>query len=154
MAKVIFRPVESGDVGYIAAHLREADRQEIAATRPNADPADVIANAVLRSSHTWVAANGSPIAIFGVAPVSLLGSIGSPWLLATDEAFKHPRTLVVAGRRYISTMRALYSKLFNYVDARNDKSIRWLRRIGFTVLPAVPYGVEGELFHRFEMGAE
>jgi hypothetical protein len=41
--------------------------------------------------------------------------------------------------------------LENVVDARNTKSIRWLRRMGFEVLPAAPLGVEGRPFHLFVM---
>lgn len=155
MGSVTFRGLQAGDIAYLAAHLREADLQELAASRgANVHPSDAISRAVLLSSHCWVAAGANPIAIFGIAPVSLLERIGSPWLLATDEAFEHPRALVTQGRRYIDQMRRSYSRLFNYVDARNDKSIRWLRRLGFVMQPAEPYGVEGEPFHRFEMRTE
>lgn len=158
MAKLRFRGLQAGDVAFLAAHLRADDVQELAATRgPNVHPADAISRAVLLSSHAWVAASegGRAIAIFGVAPVSLLNGIGSPWLLATDEAFRHPRSLVVEGRRYLSVMRAIYSDMVNYVDARNVRSVRWLKHLGFTLHPAAPYGIEDEPFHKFEIkGAE
>ena len=153
MGKVAFRAVESGDIAHIATHLRSADREEIVASRgEDADPARCIATAVLRSSHTWVATvDGVPAAIFGVAPISLLAGIGSPWMLATDLAQAHPRALVAEGRRYLSRMRATYPELVNYVDARNAQSVRWLKRLGFTLHPAAPYGPAGVPFHRFEM---
>ena len=157
MAKVRFRELQAGDVAFLAAHLREADQLELVGTRgPGVDFEAAISRAVLLSSHVWVAAghDHNPIAIFGVAPISMLNSIGSPWMLATDEAFRHPRTLVVEGRRYLAKMRESYFSLTNYVDARNDKSIRWLRRMGFEIHPPIPYGIEGEPFHRFTMGAE
>jgi hypothetical protein len=157
VAKVRFRELQAGDVAFLAANLRDADRVELVGTRgPDVRFEDAISRAVLLSSHTWVAAGDDhePIAIFGVAPVSMLNGIGSPWFLSTDRAYKHPRTLVSEGRRYLARMRESYFSLVNYVDVRNDKSIRWLRRMGFTIHPPIPYGVEGEPFHRFTMGAE
>lgn len=153
MPKVSFRPLQAGDVAYIAEHLREADRREVEAVR-GPRFADAIARAVLRSSHYWTAVSeeGEPLAVFGVVPVSIISGIGSPWFLATERANEHPRNLVVEGRRYLSAMRAIYPRLYNYVDARNDKSIRWLRRLGFTLHPPQPYGVAGLPFHKFEIG--
>jgi hypothetical protein len=43
-----------------------------------------------------------------------------------------------------------YDQLFNYVDARNLRSIAWLQHIGFQVFEPQPYGLEGLPFHRFE----
>ncbi len=158
MAKGFFRAIEGGDIAHIAANLREADRREIAASRgPEVAPLDAIGRAVLRSSHVWVGAaeDGEPVSIFGVAPISLLDGIGSPWFLSTERAYEYPRTLVVEGRRYLSKMRAIYPDLYNYVDARNDKSIRWLKRLGFALHAVEPYGPDGMPFHKFEIkGAE
>ena len=50
-------------------------------------------------------------------------------------------------------MRALFPYLFNFVDARNMKSIRWLKHLGYAVGPPVPFGVAGLPFHPFSMGA-
>lgn len=154
MAKCHFRDLQSGDIAYLADNLRAADRQELTALRgPVVHYGDALGRAVLLSSHVWVWAdeNNRPLAVFGAAPVSLLDGIGSPWLLGTEGMFEHPRTLVADGRRYLQRMQAIYSELFNYVDARNDRSIRWLKRIGFTVQPARPYGAMGLPFHRFEL---
>lgn len=150
--RVTFRPVAPGDVTHIAAHLRAADRDEVIATRgEGADIEAVIASAVARSVLAWAADDGEPVAVFGLGAVSLLQGIGTPWLLGTDRLWRHPRTLIVEGRRYLSTMRTVYPHLVNYVDARNDVSIRWLKRIGFTLHDPAPYGAMGLPFHKFEV---
>lgn len=150
---VNFRPLQAGDIAHIAEHLRAADRDELRAAKgEGVDFHDALGMSVLRSSHVWIAADAEPVAVFGVAPVSILEGIGSPWFLSTPAAYKHPRALVVEGKRYLARMREVYPNLVNYVDERNEQSIRWLKRIGFTVHPAEPYGVAGRPFHRFTIG--
>jgi ribosomal protein S18 acetylase RimI-like enzyme len=149
-----FRQLESGDIAHIAANLREADRRELFASHgPHTDIAGMVARAVLLSSHTWVgvADDGEPVAVFWAAPLWMLVGIGAPWFLSTDRAYDYPRVLVGEGRRYLSRIREAYPNLFNYVDARNDASIRWLKRLGFTLHPAVAHGFAGEPFHKFEI---
>jgi hypothetical protein len=154
LAADCFRPVESGDIAYIAANMREADRTELAAT-VGSEPVDsLLARGVLISTIAWTwSVDGLPAAIFGVAPVSLLHGQGAPWMLGTEAPYQRPRTLVREGRRYVGRMLGLYPHLLNYVDVRNERSVRWLARIGFTVHPAKPFGRNGEPFHLFEMRA-
>ena len=50
-------------------------------------------------------------------------------------------------------MLKTYRVLTNYADARNTTAIRWLRWLGFNILPAIPFGLDGLPFHPFELGA-
>lgn len=153
-----FVDVMPADLAHIAVHLRAADREELSATRPigaELNVAAVLQNAVGRSSFvkTGVAPDGEPVALLGVAPMSLLGGIGCPWMLGTDRVFEFPRAFIKEGTRLVGDMLGMYPHLINYVDARNVKSIRWLKRLGFTVDDQpVPYGPKGVPFHRFELG--
>lgn len=155
MNRGIFRDLLPGDIAYIAENLRKADRQEVIAATGATSMKEAIAEAVLRSSHCWTGAlpDGEPVTIFGVAPVALLGSVGSPWMLGTERMFDFPRVLMGEGRRYLTRMLRLYPHLVNYVDARNARSVRWLARVGFTVHEPQPFGEAGLPFHRFEMRA-
>ena len=153
MSKVqLVKPVLD-DLGYLAQHLRDADRQELAAVHGvGLDLLRCLQTAVRSSEEAWVAvtAYGEPIAVFGLAPVSLLGGIGCPWMLGTDVVDLYAREVVRLSRQHVARWSRRYSLLFNYVDARNLRSIEWLRHTGFTILPAQPYGQHGEPFHRFE----
>ena len=93
---------------------------------------------------------GEPAAVFGVAPVSLLGGQGCPWVLGTETFMDYPRDIVVQGKRTVRRWGERYDQLFNYVDARNLRSIAWLRHIGFQVFEPQPYGIRGLPFRRFE----
>lgn len=153
MGNIVLRLPLDNDLRYLADHLREADRLELAAT--HGDELDILAclQAAVRASEdvfVAVTAAGEPFAVFGLAPVSLLGGIGCPWMLGTDTAAHHAIGVITLARQHVARWSQRYSLLFNYVDARNKRSIGWLKRIGFTVQTAQPYGLHGEPFHRFE----
>lgn len=153
MDKLLFREVRSGDIEHVAANLRQADRDElIASSGPDMDPVDILAKGVMNATQVWTATtrDHEPCLIFGVNPICLLSGLGSPWALGTDRVFEYPGALVQSGRRYIATMAQHHPHLVNYVDARNTRSIRWLRRMGFTIHPAKPHGPMRMPFHRFE----
>jgi hypothetical protein len=48
-------------------------------------------------------------------------------------------------------MLSLFPVLENMVDARNTKSIKWLKRLGFTFGPPLPHPHSGLPFYPFEM---
>lgn len=153
MASVVSLPATQTEVAHIAQALRARDRQELQAV--HGDDVDVLAClrraiSVSEQAFTAWAPDGEPIALYGVAAVSLIGGLGCPWFLATDRAQSYPRDIVVVGKQSVQDWSQRYDQLFNYVDARNLRSIRWLKRIGFDVFPPLPYGVQGRPFHRFE----
>lgn len=133
--------------------MRQADRNELAAS--SGEPVQqIIDESILASTLCWTALiDGEVAAIFGCAPIGTMLSLsGAPWMLGTDVLDRHPLTLMKTCRPYTVQMQKTFNHLRNYVDARNVKSIRWLRRLGFTIHPAAPYGVAGQPFHLFEMG--
>lgn len=153
MADITIRPPQRHDIDALVADLRPPDRQELEATHEG-DLHDAVRRALCVSGqHRWaVDVNGRLALLGGVAPVSLLNGIGSPWLLGTTELDRVPGALTRLCVRYRDISLGLYPELINYVDARNVKSIRWLKRLGFTVdEQPVPYGPNGMPFHRFKL---
>lgn len=153
MAKVRLGRPEADDLHYLAQHLRDADLLELRAVHgQDLDVQACLRTAVTSSEEAFVACTvyGEPIAVFGVAPVSLLGGQGCPWMLGTDTMDLYGREVVQLSRAHVKRWGLRYDHLFNFVDARNLRSIAWLRRIGFSLAEARPYGLAGEAFHRFE----
>jgi hypothetical protein len=132
--------------------MRQADRAEVAAEGGRGSYA-ALRDSLASSVVAWTGlVNHEPVCMFGVSPVDILGGVGSPWLLGTDEIKKHAVTFLKLNRLYIPKMLDLFPLLVNYVDVRNAVSIRWLRWLGFAVDDkAVPYGIWGMPFYRFEM---
>lgn len=102
----------------------------------------------------WTAfIDGQLAAILGVAPLSVVSGLGSPWMLGTPVLDASSRILVRKTPEYIAQMLKAFPHLVNFVHVENTTSVRWLRRLGFTVHEARPFGALGEPFHPFEMRA-
>jgi hypothetical protein len=148
----VIRWLRDGDIEALVANMRKADIDEV--TAATGRPLDQIIIDAIRSS-TWVMAldvDDELGMIFGVAPMgSTLGATGAPWALGTTAVERKPRALIELGPSYCELMLASYPHLYNYVDARNKRSIRWLKWLGFEFHDAQPYGAAGLPFHKFEM---
>jgi hypothetical protein len=151
-ARLTFREPTPHDADVLLRLLRQCDRNEAAAA-VGAERVEWALRHTLSSSLLVRVAecDGQLVAAFGVAAVSTLNGIGCPWMVGTDLLDTLPRAVMTQTRAYIPRMLALFPHLTNHVDARNTRSIRLLRWLGFAILPAAPYGVVGLPFHRFEM---
>ena len=134
----------------LAANLRAADVAEIAAAI-GLTPEEAIRMAVHYSSHGWVIldADREPIAIFGAVPGATPGT-GIMWMLGTDGIARNARQIARNSRRYLDVLNRAYPYIWNYVDARNKASLRWLKWAGCEIVGEDPcYGVEKRLFYAF-----
>lgn len=152
MARLIVREMRPGDLEAVAPRLREADRMEVEACT-TLSMHDALATVINYSVSAWtIEVDGEPAGLFGVHPQSMLGGIGSPWMLGTPALETAASTLTREGRRYIRRMLDMFPTLINYTDVRNVKSIRWLRALGFSFdIAPQPYGLYGLPFYRFEL---
>ena len=76
--------------------------------------------------------------------------LGGVWMLGTDALLEIPRELMVESPRWIDFLNTIYPTLSNFVDERNEVSMRWLDLMGFEF----PYEDdfithEGVVFRRF-----
>lgn len=135
----------------LADDLRQSDLDEIKATTGQ-EPAVALVSSVMVSDHAWVILDGEdPIAAFGCAPS------GDPqaalvWMLGSDRMDEPANAVGILrqSRRYKDLMHRTYPILYNWIDARNTKSLRWLEWCGYEVLDTDPhYGVEELPFFLF-----
>jgi len=135
----------------IAANMRKQDVEEVRAS--SAIPIhDILPRSVSISSHGWVITSdktGEPIAVFGAAPLAL-PRMGAAWMLGTDGIEDEALSIARHSRRYMDEMQADYDLLWNYIDARNEVSMRWLKWIGFRLVSLHPFhGRERRAFYTF-----
>lgn len=147
---VTLREVRPGDVEHVAAHMREMDVKEVRALGDT--PLQGLQRSVKGSIQVYTAlVDGEPAAIIGTAPLAVIGGVGSPWMLGTDKVRLRRRAVMRLSRAYIHGMRQMFPTLLNYVHVDNKASVQWLESLGFEILPPVPYGRNGEMFHPFKM---
>lgn len=145
------RAVEPGDAENLAHRLRLDDINEISAAS-NLTPLQALEHGASHSMLSWTATiDDEIICMLGVTPVSMLCGIGCPWLLGSDLIDKHAGAFIKTSATYIPRMLEVFPHLFNLVDARNKKSIRWLKRAGFLVHEPIVHGPHNMLFHPFEI---
>jgi hypothetical protein len=150
VAKVTLRKAVFEDTDRLIKLMRADDVRELTATCGHDRIGDPVRWAVGIDPDTLCAeVDGELVGLFGFLPA--LG-YAIPWLLATPLLDKYPLTLCHQARIHVSAALAKHKRLVNFVDARNTRSIRWLRSLGFEIHPAVAFGALRMPFHKFTMG--
>lgn len=137
----------------IVDDLRPADIDEIAASSGH-DPLEAIIASVADSELGWVIFHEDrPIAVFGAAPILGMETVsGQVWMVGCPIMDKPSVALAILRqtRCYIDVMQSRFPSLWNWIDARNDKSMRWLMWAGFTIISAdFQHGRERRPFFQF-----
>jgi hypothetical protein len=150
MATVTVEPAHPRHINRIANRMREADRIEAAAWGHT--PKAALRGSLRASTVAWTAmADGVPVAMFGVAPISAMDRLGTPWMLGTDDVEAQARAVLRLGPRFLAAIEREFPRLENRVSADNHVSIGWLRRLGFAFDDEIVY-VRGVAFRRFHKG--
>jgi len=146
--KIKVRRSVKSDADYLAPRLRKSDVEEIWKSNHKA-PFEALKEGIEKSIFCCTVENGQPICIFGIYTDKLLGENATVWCLASDDLEKIGRKFVKYSREFIDMMLQYYPMLFNYVDADNEKSIKWLQMCGADMKEPAPYGVENKNFRYF-----
>jgi len=151
MRKIVV-PAHRDHIFHLANNMAKADVEEVAAA-VGMGPYRALEDSLNRSAVAWTGlVDERPVCMFGVSPIDILGGVGSPWLLGTGEIRKHAKTFLKLNRVYVPKMLELFPHLINYVDARHEVAIRWLKWLGFRFDPEpIPYGMWEMDFYRFWM---
>ncbi|KEX95169.1 hypothetical protein HA62_29805 [Pseudomonas putida] len=147
-------PVTVEDVATILPIVRQADIDEI--TEALGIPMEeALLDAITGSLNAKkIVVDGLVVAVFGDAVHSILGSVGVPWLISTIHVERHARAFLKVCKPEVQGMLTRHHHLMNYVDARNTAAMRWLKWLGFTFGPAIPYGARRFPFHSFTLNRE
>lgn len=150
MAISIQPAMASQDAAMVAKGLRKEDLGELRAIHgDDMDPVRVIEEAVRVSDYAWtVFKDDSPIGIFGLRGFNGHVMTGVAWALLTDYVDSIPLLCMRISRWVLERMHDIYPCLINMAWSGNNKSLRWLKALGFTVSEAsVPCGPRGEEFY-------
>ena len=144
-------PARASHIRSIAARMRPADRDEIAAMSGKT-PLQALSYSYRKSSVAYTALiDGVPEVMFGVGDINVLTGTGAPWLLGTDAVDRHYVAFLRGSVHWRNQLLGRYAVLKNIVDVRNRVSMRWLRWLGFTFSDPIQH--RGHEFCMFELRA-
>lgn len=140
-----FVPVTDWNRNFVAQRLREADRHEAEVSVGwHHDASRVFHDSIDASEECWCAVwKDEPVAVFGVCEG------GRVWMMGTDTIATVPtKTVVIASRKWVTTLKERHKVLWNFVLRDNELHIRWLDAMGFDFLREVE-GPGGSVFIEF-----
>lgn len=147
------RPATIQDCFCIAAGMRDADCQEIAAVSAR-DPLDVLLEGLETSDLCLTLISpisGLPFAMLGVTEITQHGiPTGAIWMLASNEIEKCSIAFLRRCHEPLNTLQKRWPVLWNCADARNTLHLKWLKWLGFNFVMSHPfYGIEQREFIEF-----
>ena len=102
-----------------------------------------------RSALCWVALiDDAPVFCCGVGRMTMLSTVGVPWLFATDDICKLGFKIVRHSRDLVKRMLTGFDRLETWVDDYNKVSATWLKWCGFNIEEAEPVGLDRKLFRK------
>lgn len=146
----MIREATEADARYVAQRLREADTEEVRALGFSAKDAVMLSFAGSDDRFVGIV-DGEAAMVFGVT-APLYGGAASVWALGTPKCNEVPVAMVKCGRQIVSAFLQKYGYLENYCAADYEKSLRWLKLIGFTIDDPESRGLNGELFCKLSIG--
>ena len=138
------RPAILADALQLAPKVRIADREEIRASDGKSPLEALVIPFTYKEGRSYTiigTAKEGVIGMFGVAPTKD-PEYGIAWLLSSETLFKHTKQFIKECPYWVSQMSEGYTYIYNWVDRRNWKSLKWLQFLGFEAKEEIKqYGV-------------
>jgi hypothetical protein len=127
------RPAILADALQLAPKMRKADREEILASHGKTPLESLVVPFTYEKARSYTivgTAKEGVIGMFGVSPTKD-PEYGIAWLLSSEILFKHTKQFIKECPYWVSQMSEGYTYIYNWVDRRNWKSLKWLQYLGF-----------------------
>lgn len=132
----------------LAAAMRAEDVNEVQATLgmgPLAGLRLSLEHASASGGGAWTLFLGGQVAaVWGVHP--LTESVAAVWLLTSTVVERHRRFFAEVSRTEVCRLLERYLVLYNFIDVRYTRALRWAAWAGAQLGAARPWGVEGRPF--------
>lgn len=129
--QILLRPARMGDGRRLAPFLRPQDREELAASHPGKEMAELLEDFIRYSRECFfILHRGKPAALFGVSAPSWFSPRACVWLLTGRRVERMPIALVRIGRAAVKYFLTHYLELYNFTDERYLAALRFIKRLG------------------------
>lgn len=136
-------------VDQLVADMRDEDAAECAAF--GLTPAQALSRCLASRNTLAGVADDKTVAIFGLRTGDYHPRLSLIWLLSSREANAHKIAFARWSKAFVDDKKHTHKWMGNFVDARYEKSVKWLKWLGFEIRPAIPLAPHGFMFHWFEM---
>ncbi len=152
VVKAYHRPAKIDDVSFVAANMRQEDRDEcFALSGTNAVQSLFSSYFISNPCMTIVSRHGQPMGMWGVSRICKTS--GRVWMLGCKNMLDDSRDKYEFLRQSRIELKKLHQQfpvLFNYIDARNTVHLRWLKFMGFSIIKKhEKFGYENLPFYEF-----
>jgi len=129
MKHIMVRPATLADV--------KPTIDKISGTREiRGDPEKVLSDALKKADWAWVGtANGEIGCVWGLQYTNILLGHVYIWVLTTKVAEEHQFRFVRGSRLFVDQLKTRFPYICGWVDARNPKSVVWIKWLGFELGP-------------------
>lgn len=127
------RKAELNDALELAPKMRMGDRKEIMASNGSTPLESLVIPFTQKGAKIY--------SIIGTKSEGVIGMFGSTptkekdygvvWLLSSEHLFKHIKQFIKECPKWVAEMSEGYEYVYNFVDERNWKSLKWLQFLGF-----------------------
>ena len=122
------RDTTKKDLEYIKNNIRQDDINELIASHEDISKA---LDGCIQSDMCLTFVNkNKPLFIFGVNADSIISKKACVFLIGTKDIEKYPIIFYKFTKEAINETLKDYEVLYNFVDSRYKKSIKWLKKIG------------------------
>lgn len=142
-----FSEPTSDDLQFIAENMRDEDAIEVYAAGAKSI-IDELQQSACGGISVVAKDNGVPLVIYGCKRTRGITGSMKIWMLGTKQSEKYKKELLVYTRKVIDNMLKMSPHLYNYMHTKNIKSMRLLKRLGFTFTDEIVMPT-GEKFVRF-----
>lgn len=144
-------PARLTHIGPIATRMRQSDVDETAAF--GRSPKEALRLGLRASIDAFtVLIDDKPEGMMGLRPGNVLDREGAPWMLGTDELYRHPRAWLELMPKVVALWGDSTKQMTNLIAKSNVRAIRLLRRCGFRIGEEVTV-IGGVEFVTFSMEA-
>ena len=152
---IIFKKAKIDDCKELADNMRQAEIDEVM-TSGAQSPYQAVKRSFelsLFAVSAFNGKNGNKIAtVFGIAVDNYFASAAKVWMLTSNEINNvSVRTVLKASKHWINKILVFYPMLYNFVDSRHVKSIKWLEVCGAYIDFEKPIQCDGIDFYYFEL---